>query len=181
MMNRLRTALVSVTAVAVAMMVLGSDARAKSVPAASPQNYLSFNYLSFLEQLAQGEIHSGDSLIQGLSSLERTMNILENTLKNTYDPSPWLVQGITTLEKTIYNHELMDFSNIKKDINVLLGTQTLLQGEYQILQAQKEALLSAGWVYQARLVATQQGQVFNLENSVHGLIVAERGVATPIR
>ncbi len=181
MMNRLRTALVSVTAVAVAMMVLGSDARAKSVPAASPQNYLSFNYLSFLEQLAQGEINSGDSLIQGLSSLERTMNILENTLKNTRHPSPGLVKLITTREKTIYNQELMDFSNIKKDINVLLGTQTLLQGEYQILQAQKEALLSAGWVYQARLVATQQGQVFNLENSVHGLIVAERGVATPIR
>ena len=31
MMNRLRTVLVSVTAVAVAMMVLGSNARAKSV------------------------------------------------------------------------------------------------------------------------------------------------------
>ena len=173
MMNRLRTALVSVTAVAVAMMVLGSNARAGSVSTASPQNYLSFNYLSFLEQLAQGEINNGGSLMQGLSSLERTMN----NLKHRSPQSPWLVR----LENSIYTRELMDFSNIQNNINALLSTQTLLQGEYQALQSQKEALLSAGWVYQAGLVATQQGQVFNLENSVHGLIVAERGVATPIR
>src|SRR5271157_2178880 len=42
MMNRLRTVLVSVTAVAVTMMVLGSNARAQSVSTASPQNYLRF-------------------------------------------------------------------------------------------------------------------------------------------
>ena len=42
MMNRLRTVLVSVTAVAVTMMVLGSNARAQSVSTASPQNYLGF-------------------------------------------------------------------------------------------------------------------------------------------
>ncbi len=42
MMNRLRTVLVSVTAVAVTMMVLGSNAQAQSVSTASPQNYLTF-------------------------------------------------------------------------------------------------------------------------------------------
>ena len=109
------------------------------------------------------------------------MNILERTLKNIRHPSPGLVQRITTRENTIYNQELMVFSNIKKEINVLLGTQTLLQGEYQALQSQKEALISAGRVYQARIVARQQGQVSNLENSVQRLIVAERGVATPTR
>ena len=40
MMNRLRTVFVSVTAVAVSMIVLGSDARAQSVSTASPQKYL---------------------------------------------------------------------------------------------------------------------------------------------
>ena len=42
MINRPRTALVSVAAVAVAMMVLGSNARAQSVSTASPQNYVRF-------------------------------------------------------------------------------------------------------------------------------------------
>ena len=168
MMNRLRTALVSVTAVAVAMMVLGSNARAGSVSTASPQNYL-----SFLERLARGEITNGNSLMKGYSSLERTMNILENTRH----PGPRLVRQIATL----YNQELMVFSNIQKNLNALLATQTDLQGQYQALQSQKEALLAAGRVKQARSVAMQQGQVFNVLNSVQRLVVAERGVATPVQ
>ena len=40
MINRTRTAFVSVAAVAVSMFVLGSDARAKSVSAASPEKYV---------------------------------------------------------------------------------------------------------------------------------------------
>ena len=39
MINRPRTAFVSIAAVAVSMIVLGTDARAKSGPAASPQKY----------------------------------------------------------------------------------------------------------------------------------------------
>src|SRR5208337_1135609 len=53
MMNRLRTVLVSVTAVAVAMMVLGSNARAQSVSTASPQNYLRF--LQGLREMKKGD------------------------------------------------------------------------------------------------------------------------------
>ena len=41
MINRLRTAFLSVATVAVSMIVLGSDARARSVPP-RPQNYLRF-------------------------------------------------------------------------------------------------------------------------------------------
>ncbi|MGA2702737.1 MAG: hypothetical protein ABSH35_16800 [Isosphaeraceae bacterium] len=154
MMNRLRTALVSVAAVAVAMMVLGSDARAGSVSTASPQNYL-----SFLERLAQGEIQNGTSLMRGLSSLERTMNILENILKDTRHPSRGLVQRITTEEKTIYNQELMDFSNIQKNTNALLATEADLRA----------------------LPPKEQLQVSNLLKSMQRLVVAERGVATPVR
>ena len=66
MMNRLRTVLVSVTAVAVAMMVLGSNARAQSVSTASPQNYL-----RFLEGLAEREMKKGDPRTQRLSPGKR--------------------------------------------------------------------------------------------------------------
>ena len=166
MMNRLRTALVSVIAVAVAMMVLGSNARAGSVSTASPQNYL-----SFLQGLT--ETHNGISLMQRYSSLDRTMNIL----KHIPLPGPRLVRQIATL----YNQELMVFSNIQKNINALLATQAALQVQYQALQSQKEALLAAGRVNRARQVAMQQGQVYNVVHSVQSLIVAERGVATPTR
>jgi hypothetical protein len=162
MMNRLRTAFVSVAAVAVTMMVLGSNAQAQSVSTASPQNYL-----SFLERLAQGEITSGDSLMQGYSSLERTMNVLENTLRNTRHPSPGLVQEITTLENIIYNQELMVFSNIQNNIKALLGTEALLEVQYQVLQSQKDQ--------------KDARQVLNLLNSMQGLVVAERGAASPSR
>ena len=77
MMNRLRTAFVSVTAVAVAMMVLGSNARARSVatasrhPTASQQNYrVSFSGCPTLELVS--------SLMQRLKSQETTRNILKH-------------------------------------------------------------------------------------------------------
>src|SRR5271166_2216229 len=84
MMNRLRTVLVSVTAVAIATMVLGSNAQAQPDSTAPPDNYL-----RFLRQLdkAEQEIANGGSLIQGYSSLESTMSDLMNILKNTPDPS----------------------------------------------------------------------------------------------
>jgi len=72
-------------------------------------------------------------------------------------------------------------SKIQNNINALPASEAVLQGKYLALQAQKEALLSAGRVSRARQVVMQQGQVFNVENSVQRLIVAERGVATPIR
>ena len=57
MMNRIRTALVSVTAVAVAMMVLGSNARAQSV--------------SSLEKRASSLENQGKSLVGLLNRLEK--------------------------------------------------------------------------------------------------------------
>ena len=72
-------------------------------------------------------------------------------------------------------------SKIQNNVNALLASEAVLQGKYLALHAQKEALLSAGRVSRARQVAMQQGQVLNVEISVQGLIVAERGVATPIR
>jgi len=85
MMNRLRTVLVSVTAVAVTMMVLGSNAQAKSVLTASQQNYLRFlqnltqgemNLAQGEMNLAQREMNSGNSLMQSYGSLESAMNSL---------------------------------------------------------------------------------------------------------
>ncbi len=82
---------------------------------------------------------------------------------------------------TLPNQETSVLSKIQNNINAILASEAVLQGKYLALQAQKEALLSAGRVSRARQVAMQQGQVFNVENSVQGLIVAERGVAAPIR
>ena len=79
MINRTRTAFVSVAAVAVSMFVLGSDARAKSVPAASPQKYV-----RYLQQLAKGDMKIGTSLMQRSNSLQSTMN----RLKNIPQPGP---------------------------------------------------------------------------------------------
>ena len=81
----------------------------------------------------------------------------------------------------LYNQETSVLSKIQNNINTLPASEAVLQGKYLALQAQKEALLSAGRVSRARQVVMQQGQVFNVENSVQRLIVAERGVATPIR
>ncbi len=150
MMNRLRTVLVSVAAVAVSMIVLGSDARAKSVPTKSQQKYL-----RFLERLAEREMENGTSLVQRLSSLESTLKRLENIP----DPGPWLARRIATQEKTVYNKELMVFSEIQKNINALLATQADLQA----------------------LPPKEQKLVSSLLKSIQTQVASEKGVATPTR
>jgi hypothetical protein len=150
MMNRLRTVLVSVTAVAVATMVLGSNARAKSVPTASQQKYL-----RLLERLAEREMENGTSLMQRLSSLESTLKRLENIP----DPGPRLARRIATQEKTVYNKELMVFSEIQKNTNALLATQADLQA----------------------LPPKEQKLVSSLLKSIQAQVASEKGVATPTR
>ena len=166
MMNRLRTVLVSVTAVAVAMMVLGSNARAqsvsgararsvsnaraRSVSTASPQKYL-----RFLEKLAEGEIKTGTSLLQRYSSLESTINILENI---PHQP-PRLARKIKAEIANDFKQESRVVASLQKNTNALLATQA----ELQALPPQEKA------------------QVSNLLNSIQGLVVAERGAATPVR
>ena len=113
MMNRLRTALVSVTAVAVAMMVLGSNARAQSVSTASPQNYL-----TFLQGLP--EMKNGKPWTRGLGSLGKEAAEGE-----------FLMQLLSTLEMipqtaTLYNEELSVFSMIQNNINALLAIEAKL-------------------------------------------------------
>ena len=150
MMNRLGTALVSVTAVAVAMMVLGSNARAKSVRTASPQKYV-----RFLQGLAEGEIKSGTSLIQRYSSLERTINRLENTPH----PRPRLAREIAAEIATDSKQESGVVASLQKNTNALLATQADLQA----------------------LPPQEKAQVSNLLNSIQTLVVSEKGVATPVR
>ena len=166
MMNRLRTALVSVTAVAVAMMVLGSNARAQSVSTASQQNYASF-------LLRLPEVKTGISLLQTYKYLERIRNIL----KNIPHPRPWITRQISTL----YNLEIRVLTNLQKNLNALLAREVVLKGRYLALETRREALLSMGRVLLAQRVAIQQGQVLNVLNGVQGLVVAERGLATPVR
>ncbi len=165
MIKRPRTALLSVAAVAVATIVLGSDARAQAVPTA-PQAYLRF--LRGLPSAA-----NGISLLQRYNTLERNLTILTNV------PSP----GAHQLQRiaTLFNQQMVVFSNIQNNINALLTSAAVLQGKSLAMQAQEEALLAAGRVFQARQVAIQQGQVFNVMNSVQRLIVTERGVASPVR
>jgi len=165
MIKRPRTALLSVAAVAVATIVLGSDARAQAVPTA-PQAYLKF--LRGLPSAA-----NAISLLQRYYTLERNLNILTNI---PY-PGPRQLQRIATL----YNQEVSVFSNIQNNIKALLTSEAVLHGKYLALQAQKEALLAAGRIFRAQQVAIQQGQTLNVMGSVQSLIVAERGVATPIR
>ena len=159
MMNRLRTAFVSVAAVAVSMIVLGSDARAKS------------NYASFL--LGLPDVKTGISLMQTYKSQERTMNILTNI--------PLASPKITRQISSLYNQETRVYSNIQKNINALLATEVVLEGQYWALEIKKEKLLSKGKVGKAQGVVIQQGQVFNVLNGVQGLVGAERGLATPVR
>jgi len=166
MMNRLRTVPVSVIAVAVALMVLGSDARARSVSTASQQNYANF-------LLRLPEAKTGMSLMQTYMSLEWTRNIL----KNIPHPGPRIIQQIASL----YNQETRVFTNLQKNIHALLATEVVLEGRYLALETQKEALLSKGKVLLAQRVAILQGQVFNVLNGVQGLVVVERGLATPVR
>lgn len=165
MINRPRTALLGVVAVAVVTIVLGSNARAQAVPTA-PQAYLRF--LLKLPSAANGIF-----LLQRYHTLERNLNILTNV------PSP----GAHQLQRiaTLSNQEMMVFSAIQNNINALLMSEAVLQGKYLAQEAKIEALLAAGRVFQARQVAIQQGQTFNVINSVQTLIATERGVATPVR
>src|SRR5208337_741090 len=120
MMNRLRTALVSVTAVAVAMMVLGSNARAQSVSTASPQDYL-----TFLQGLP--EMKNGEPWTQGLGSLGNEAAKGEFLMQE----GQFLMQLLSILEMipqtaTLYNQELRVFSMIQNNINALLAIEAKL-------------------------------------------------------
>jgi len=166
MMNRPRTALLSVTAVAVAMMVLGSDVRAQSVPTASPGNYASF-------LLGLPGAKNGISQMQRYKSLERNMIIL----KNIPLPGPGIIQQISSL----YYQEKRVYSNLQKSINALVASRGVMEGQYQALETKKEGLLSKGKVALAQRVAIEQGQLFNELNGLKGLVSSERGCATPVR
>lgn len=166
MMNRLRTALVSVAAVTVAMMVLGSNAQAQSVPTATPDNFASF-------LLGLPAARTGISLMQRYKTLESTMNIL----KNIPLPSPRIVRQISSL----YNQETTVYSSLQKNISALLVSRGVLGAQYQALETQKESLLAKGKVALAQRVAMKQGQVLNQLNGLQGLVLAERGLATPVR
>jgi hypothetical protein len=165
MMNRLRTAFVSVAAVAVSMIVLGSDARAKSVPTASQQKYL-----RLLERLAEGEIKNGISLMQRYSSLEWTINRQEmaiNRLESIPHPGPRLARAIARAIATDSKQE----SNVSKQESKVVAS----------LQQNTNALLATKAELQA-LPPQEKAQVSNLLlNSIQRLVVEERGVATPVR
>ncbi|MGB2607912.1 MAG: hypothetical protein WBC80_02985, partial [Isosphaeraceae bacterium] len=139
--------------VAVSMIVLGSDARAKSVPTESQQKYL-----RLLERLAEGEIKTGISLVQRYSSLERTINRLENVPH----PRPRLAREIATDSK-------QESNDSKQESKVVAS-----------LQQNTKALLATKAELQA-LPPQEKAQVSNLLNSIQRLVVEERGVATPVR
>jgi len=166
MINRPRTAFVSVAAVAVSMFVLGSDARAKSVPSASPKSFMSF-------LLRLPDARTGISLMQRLKTQERTSNIL----KHIPLPGPRQLQRIATL----YNQEMSVFSNLRTNISALVADRGVLQQQYLALEAQKEALLSQGKISAAQRVGMKAGQVSNELNGLQGLILAEKGFGTPVR
>jgi len=156
---------VSVAAVAVSMIVLGSDARAKSVPTASQQKYL-----RLLERLAEGEIKNDISLMQRYSSLERAINGLERTinrLESIPHPRPQLAREIareiatdSRLETNVTKQESMVVASLQQNTNALLATEADLQA----------------------LPPQEKAQVSNLLlNSIQRLVVEEREVATPVR
>jgi len=151
MINRPRTAFVSIAAVAVSMIVLGTDARAKSGPAASPQKYV-----RYLEKLAKGEMKNGTSLVQRASSLESTLKRLENIP----NPGPRLAAKIA--------------ADFKQESKVVAS----LQNNANALQATIKALMA---VPLADLPPQQQAQVSSVVKSGQILVAAEKGVATPVR
>jgi hypothetical protein len=172
MMNRLRTVFVSVTAVAVAMMVLGSNARARSVATASRHPTASQqNYASFLLRLP--DARTGMSLMQRLMTQETTRNIL----KHIPFPSPRQIQRIATL----YNQEMSVFSKLQTNISALVADGHMLSQQYVALEAQKEALISQGRILAAKRVGMKAGQVANELYGLPVLISTERGIATPVR
>jgi hypothetical protein len=145
---------VSVTAVAVAMMVLGSNARAKSVPTPSQQKYL-----RLLERLAEGEIKTGISLVQRDSYLDMAIDRLTDRLENIPHPRPRLAREIARAIATDSKQESKVVASLQQNTKALLATKA----ELQALPPQEKA------------------QVSNLLNSIQRLVVEERGVATPVR
>ena len=113
MINRPRTAFVSIAAVAVSMIVLGTDARAKSGRAASPQKTV-----TFLKSLAAREITTGKSLVRRANALEGTINRLE--IKS---PSPRLARQIAADSKQLSKV----VASLQANTNVLQATMVLLQ------------------------------------------------------
>ena len=156
MMNRLRTAFVSVAAVAVSMIVLGSDARAqrgllsgckrnsdfslKSLPSPVPcvrnprvigaksvPTASQQKYLRLLERLAQGEIKNGISLMQRYSSLERNINRLESIPH----PRPRLAREIARAIATDSKQESNDSKQESKVVASLQqNTKALLASSF---------------------------------------------------
>ncbi len=161
MINRPRTALVSVFAVTAAM-VLGSSAQAQSGAYVQPQDY--YKFLTGLP-----ETRNGISLMQRYKAVDRAINYLLHIPL----PGPRIVRQLASLST--------QQTRVYCNINSLLARQAVLQKQYLSLQAQKESLLAAGRVFRARQVGMQQGNVFNVLNSVQRLVASERGVATPIR
>jgi hypothetical protein len=161
----IRRTLVSLFAVTVAMM-LGSSARAQSNPTAQPKNYYRF-------LMSLPETRNGVALMQRYGAVQRSINYLQHIPI----PGPPIVRQLATL----YSQRTRVFVNIQSNINALLARQTVLQKQYQSLEAQKEALLASGRVLRARQVAMQQGNVSNVLGSVQRQVVTERGVATPVR
>jgi adenosine deaminase len=160
MMNRLRTALVSVTAVAVAMMVLGSNARAKSVPSASQR------YVVVLTRLAQVEIRNGISLLQRYSSLQSTVNRLDS-LSMAAAPNSRLVATIDVRIAAVSNRAATVYAGIQNNANFVEATTTALKTVAPL------AVPPLPPRAQARVAFTvSSGQI---------LVGVERGVATPIR
>ena len=151
MINRPRTAFVSIAAVAVSMIVLGTDARAKSGPAASPQKTV-----RFLESLAAREMKTGKSLVRRANALEGTINILENRP----NPGPRLARQIATDSKQLSKV----VASLQANTNVLQATTVLLQA-----------------VPSADLTPRQQAQVSSLLSSMQAQVVSDKGVATPTR
>ena len=166
MINRPRTAFVSIAAVAVSMIVLGTDARAKSGPAASPQNYM-----RFLRRLP--DARTGMSLTQTIMSKETT----RDSLKEIPLPNRRQVQRIATL----YNQEMSVYTKLQTNISALVADGPMLSMQYVALEAQKQALISQGRMFRAQRVGMMASQVASEMYSLPVLISTERGVATPVR
>jgi Spy/CpxP family protein refolding chaperone len=166
MINRPRTAFVSIAAVAVSMIVLGTDARAKSSPAASPQNYM-----RFLRRLP--DARTGMSLTQTIMTKETT----RDGLKEILGPNPRQVQRMANL----FNQEMSVYSQIQANISALVADSATLSQQYVALEALKYSLVSQGRIRQAQRVGTQAGQVASEMYSLPALISTEIGVATPTK
>ena len=166
MINRPRTAFVSIAAVAVSMIVLGTNARAKSVPAASPQNYMG-------SSAGCPPLKTGMSLTQTIMSQETS----RDGLKEIPAPGPRQVQ---TNGHSLQSGDECLFSDSDKHQCTCSGPGTS-DKQYLALEAQKERCIAAGRINQARRVREGGGQVFSVMNSLPDSFRTERGVATPTR